>query len=806
MKNRWRHQVAGYILLLLSLATTAQDSTRFKEDSPRHRPDSARQTSDTTRMRRGGGMAAIFSDSAKLTSSDYLLQIEKTYLILNNIDNKSELGLAVGEIKERLTETDSVLAVLKENVLNNSHALNLRNLQVFRSLLLNIQRELKEHRALLDSTENKLSGLRSSMKTLVGDTVLRQLMRDSVLRKQFNTQLKDMRETWRSSTRHLRASLAEINLLQTHTSSNAITTSQLLEKVNNLLNTSAARIFGKEYNYLWEKDTDSISQSAHSSLGKAYDGERKALHYYFKDSSNKRLFLLLIGLLFFTWIYRNIRALKKLDAMSAISNLGFEYLPSGFIVSSFVIMFCIAPLFDLHAPSAYIESVQFLLLIILTIICWKKWPRNLFFSWIVMAILFLCFSFTHHIVDPGFWQRCWLILLNILSIVFGLLFLSKMKEHLHLKGFLRFVIILHNVMNVLSVLFNIAGRFSLAQIFGNAAIFAFTQAIGLAVFSKICMEAILLQIMTSRVKRSVKSHFEYQHVLDGFRRPVLFLVVVLWLIVFTTNLNIYTPVLHGLSVFLETSRYIGNANFTIGGVLLFFMIIWIAHLLQKYVGYFFGDTGTDDEIHNKGQRSRLLIARLILLCLGYLLAVAASGVPVDKITIVLGALGVGIGLGLQNIVNNFVSGIILIFDRPLQIGDSVEIGDKSGRVREIGLRSSTLLTQDGAEVIIPNGDILSQQITNWTLSNSQVRLEMELSVSGSPDMEVVSSAIKEAIRTSKFVFESREPQILFTKVNEDGFELKAYFWCADVFKSGEAKSEVLILLHEKLKAANLRIN
>ena len=804
MKNHWRH-LAIASFLLLTLTATAQDSTRFKQDSlPRNR-DSAGNRSDTSRWRRGG-MASLFADSAKLTSSDYQLQIEKTYVTLNNVDNKSDLGLAVLAIKDGLTDTDSVLAVLKENILNNSRALNLRNLQVFRSLLLNIQLDLKEHREVLDSAENKLNNLRNSMKPLVGDTTLRQLWRDSVLREQFAPQLKEMRSTWRSATKHLRESLGEINLLQTHVSSNAITTAQLLEKVTNLLDSSATRIFGKEYNYLWEKDTESLSQSARSSFGKAYQGERKALHYYFKDSGNKRLILLLIGFLFFIWMFRNIRTLKRMDAMETIREMGFTYLPAGYIVSALVLMLCIAPLFDLHAPSAYIESMQFLLLIILTIICWKKWPRKLFVNWIVMAILYICFSFTHHIVDPGFWQRCWLILLNVLSIVFGLLFLSRMQQHLHLKGFLRFVIILHNVMNGLSILFNIWGRFSLAQIFGNAAIFAFMQAIGLAVFSKICIEAILLQIVTSRAKRGVKTRFEYQHVLDGFRRPVLFLVVVLWLIVFTTNLNIYTPVLNGLTDFLKAPREIGNASFTLGGVLLFFMIIWIAHLLQKYVGYFFGDAGADDEVQNKGQRSRLLIARLVLLCLGYLLAVAASGVPVDKITIVLGALGVGIGLGLQNIVNNFVSGIILIFDRPLQIGDVVEVGDKSGRVREIGLRSSTLMTQDGAEVIIPNGDILSQQITNWTLSNNQQRLEIDLSVSGSKDMETVSSAVKQAILTSEFVFEGREPQVLFTKVNENGFDLKAFFWCRDVLKSAEARSEILLLLHEKLNAAKLQIS
>ncbi|MEJ0101337.1 MAG: mechanosensitive ion channel domain-containing protein [Bacteroidota bacterium] len=805
MKKLYPCLFGGYLLLLASFAATAQDSTHFRRDSLRNRRDTATQSPDTTRFRRGGGMTSIFTDSAALTSSDYQLQIEKAYVILNNIENKSDLGNAVKDIKDKLADDDSMLAVLKDNILNNAGALNLRNLQVFETLLQNIKSDLKERRVFLDSTDNMLSDLKNSMATLIADTVLKQLQRDSVLREQFAPQLKVMRETWRSATRHLRQSLSVVNLLQTRISSNTITTSQLLDKLSNLLATSAARIFGKEYNYIWEKDTSELTRRERYSFRKAYNGEKKALRYYFKDSGNKRLLLLLVGFLFFIWIYRNIRTLKRMNALESVKQLDFDYLLSNFILSSLVVMFSIAPLFDLHAPSAYIEGMQFLLLIILTIICWKKWPRNLFVYWIVMATLYICFSLSHHLVDPGFWQRSWFILLNILSVIFGILFLSKMQQHLNLKGFLRFVIILHNVMNVLAILFNLWGRFSLAQILGNAAIFAFMQAVGLAVFSKICIEAILLQIVTSRVKRGKGSQFEYGPVLKSFGRLVLFVVVVLWLIVFANNLNIYTTTLNWLVDFLQASRDIGNASFTIGGVLLFFMIIWIAHLLQKYVGYFFGDTGVDDDLKDKKQRSRLLITRLILLCFGYLLAVAASGVPVDKITIVLGALGVGIGLGLQNIVNNFVSGIILIFDRPLQIGDIVEIGDKSGRVREIGLRSSTLLTKDGAEVIIPNGDILSQQITNWTLSNNQQRLEMDLSVSGSTDMEIVSSAIKKAILSSQYIFESREPQILFTQVNDDGFDLKAFFWCVDVSKSDEAKSEILLLLHEKLPAENIVI-
>ncbi|MCS3798447.1 mechanosensitive ion channel family protein [Niastella sp. OAS944] len=796
----------GLLVLMIGLvfacATQAQDTSRTQRVNGK--PDSTRQQSDTAR--RGRGMLKeLFADSNKLTSSDYQLQIEKTYLILNNVRNKSDLGLPVKLIKQKLVDTDSMLAVLKDNVLNNSAALNLRNLQVFETLLLNIQTDCNEDRQVLDSTEGRLIDLRNSMKVLVSDTVMRSMWRDSVLRQQFQPQLKGMRDAFRGSTKKLKESLASINHLQTQVSSNAIITAQLLDKVKALLNTSATRIFGKESNFLWERDTANLSAGERNSLQKAVSGEKKALHYYFKDSGNKRLFLLLIGVLFFIWLFRNIRTVRRLNAMDSISHLGFEYLPGNYIVAAFIMMFAVAPLFDLHAPSAYIESMQFLMLVILTIICWKKWPRRLFVYWIAMVVLYICFSFTHHMADPGFWQRNWLILLNILSVVFGMLFLSQMQQHLPLRGFLRYVIILHNIMNVVSVLCNLFGRVSLAQILGSTAIFGFTQAIGLAVFSKICMEAIQLQIVTSRLRRNIQGRLNNMPLLTGFRRPILFLVVILWLIVFSTNLNIYTSGLSLLGELLAHQRSIGNATFTIGGVLLFFLIIWIAHLLQRYVGYFFGDTGNDDELHNKGQRSRLLIARLILLCVGYLLAVAASGVPIDKITIVLGALGVGIGLGLQNIVNNFVSGIILIFDRPLQIGDVVEIGDKTGRVREIGLRSSTLLTGDGAEVIIPNGDVLSQQIVNWTLSNNQKRVELDLSIAGSNDMEVVTNTVKKAILDSGFIYENREPSVLFTGVSDDGVELKVFYWCNDVNKVGNAKSAITVLLFKELKAQGMRL-
>jgi potassium efflux system protein len=127
--------------------------------------------------------------------------------------------------------------------------------------------------------------------------------------------------------------------------------------------------------------------------------------------------------------------------------------------------------------------------------------------------------------------------------------------------------------------------------------------------------------------------------------------------------------------------------------------------------------------------------------IGFLLAVTASGFPLDKITIIISAFGIGIGFGLQNIVNNLVSGLILAFEKPIQIGDIIEVDNRSGTIMEIGIRSSKIATSDGAEVIIPNGDLISHHVINWTLSNNNRRIELIIGVAYGSDIEKVKTLL-----------------------------------------------------------------
>ena len=137
--------------------------------------------------------------------------------------------------------------------------------------------------------------------------------------------------------------------------------------------------------------------------------------------------------------------------------------------------------------------------------------------------------------------------------------------------------------------------------------------------------------------------------------------------------------------------------------------------------------------------------RWVILIVGTLLALAALGIDTTKLTLVAGALSVGIGFGLQHVVNNFASGLILIVERPVSVGDLVEIGPLIGEIRRIGIRSSSLRTMQGAEVIVPNSDLTSKEVVNWTRSDRQRRYEIDISVaSGSPPEQVMRLLVEAA--------------------------------------------------------------
>jgi potassium efflux system protein len=752
------------------------------------------------RLHRERGGYTVFSDSASATSAEYMLHLEEAIQKLDSIQNESSLRPEVFVNRDALRASDSIVHFVDESL--QRYNLNLRSLELLKVLLSDAQRDLRRHYAFFQKSYKDLDALRNELKTLRSDTTLRHLFRDTVARKAFRPQLLALRAGRRLTDSLLTTSLSTVNTIKARASANSILSTQLMSRLNTKLSSAGKEVFQKELNYLWEMPPASHGRAP--GLDNAFNGEQKALYLYFRHSAGSRYLRWIFGIAFLWWVMRNVRILRRHNQLERVSRHGVVHLISQPIASAFAVIFSIAPLFDLDAPAGYMQLVLVFLMISLTFIFHRQWPRNLFYFWLVFIALFFSFALLNRIAVPPLWQRCLIIVLNAAGIVAAFRFRKLLPEGMQLRRFIRVVLNVQIGMHLLAIIFQAFGRITIAQMLSTASVYSIVQVLGLSVLVKVLVEAVLLQVHTSRIQNKLESAFDGVPIVQNFRKPLLAVALLMWFIVFATNLNTYNTIYEAMSDFLGTPRTIGETSFTFGSILLFVIIIWLAHFFQRYVGYFFGDVG-DDESEGLAQRSKLLVTRLVLLAVGYLLAVAASGLPVDKVTIVLGALGVGIGLGLQNIVNNFVSGIILIFDRPLKVGDSIELGGHEGRVKEIGIRSSTLTTVDGADVIIPNGDVLSQHIVNWTHANPYKRIDFSLDVETTDDKDKLVGLIKETIQSCDLVLQKREPVVLLESIKGNKVSLKIYFWCEDFYKSDAAKSEVWYSVYQELTSKGMKV-
>jgi potassium-dependent mechanosensitive channel len=762
------------------------------------------QNNDTVQLSKRPPEISIFSNNDTITRNDYLLSIERVFQTLNKTSVLSEPVPNIQAMSEDLNDDDSAIVVIRDRLTMNDRSLSIRNLQMFSIILKQINKNSGSYARQLNQYDSIVNGFKSQILDLRKDTLIRRILRDSALRASFRPQLLQLHTKWKKTDSLIKLVTLLVHNTQARTSDNLITSDELQLQVKTLTQSTGSRIFGKESFYLWQFPKRHTDKSISSEFKRSVSSEKKITNYYFENTHNLLLLLLLCGLIFFFWIFYNFKSLKKLNKTDSIKEFNFRYINPYPIFASLVLMLNLAPLFDLDAPFIYIASIEFLLMVTLTYSFWKHLPRKLFYLWLIFIILFLLQSFSRYIGLPVYFIRLLILILNGLSVLLGMYALFNYKKQYEEHRFLILTAALYILFNFLAVICNLFGRVTLVQIFGSTGIYAFIQTAGLLVFIHSVTEAFLLQIQSSRIRKDYTGEFDHKQIAAGIRRIVIFFSFIIWLVVFFTNLNIYNAISDYVTGVLSHTRSIGSFKFTYGGIILFVLILWVANFLQKYIGFFFGNIGDDLVFDNKGPGSRLMILKLVLLVAGFLLAVAASGLAIDKITVILGALSVGIGLGLQNIVNNFVSGIILIFDRTLHIGDTVEIGNNKGRVKQISMRSSTLLTPEGAEVIIPNGTILSNNFINWSLNENYIRVDLTFTVDKTS--KEMREEIMTIMKTLPDVVKEKEPEIFINTVTSESTQLKVYFWCEDVTKRELARSEAYTAVSKYLREKGIKIS
>lgn len=745
---------------------------------------------------------SILSDSATLTKGDYLIRLQTVFEAVNKVP------VIVGSFKKlvpiaaHLKQDESALALLKSRLTSEDRMLNLQNLQMDQTLLEELQKNNRDCLADLDAYEKQLWELKTEILNLRKDTVLIKIFRQPAIRAMFIEQLTELRKKRILTDSLLKSATLSINNLQARTSSNLINIKELMYLTDNQLDAVSIKAFGKERRYLWE----SSNGKGRSGVGfrKFIDSEQEMSGYYFVYTRSSRVLLVLICVTFFFWVFFNFKSIIKRDRMETLHDLSLLS-PQPYLIT-FIMLLTLAPIFDLRAPALYIESVQILLAILLTVFFRKKLPAKVFFYWCVFVVFLVAPVFLRVLGMSPKYQRWLLLFFSIGSAVYGLVVWKRLDEQAKKYKVILLAGFIFSALAVAAIFCNVFGRVTLTRIFYSTGVSALLNAVSLTILAKVLVEAFLLQMKSSRVRKGYPEYFDWHPVTSGLKRLTGIGVTIIWVVIFTTNLNIFNGLYESVMEVLTEKRTIGNFSFTLGGIVLFLGIIWTANFLQKYIAYFFGDTGDDTLDDNKGERSKLLVTRLILLIGGFLIAVAASGLPVDKITVILGALGVGIGLGLQNIVSNFVSGIILIFDKTIRIGDVVELSDKKGRVKEIGVRASTLLSDEGAEIIIPNGSILSNNIINWTLSNNQMRVDISLTIAKPFNSGEVVGLIRDIIAENNNVFISKEPVIMISPISNVNSRINIYFWCKDISKAELTKNMINAQIFEVFEERKIEMS
>lgn len=200
------------------------------------------------------------------------------------------------------------------------------------------------------------------------------------------------------------------------------------------------------------------------------------------------------------------------------------------------------------------------------------------------------------------------------------------------------------------------------------------------------------------------------------------------------------------------------------------------------------------------------IVKYLLLVIGFIIILQTAGINLSSLTILMGALGVGIGFGLQNITNNFVSGIIILLERPIKVGDRIEVDKVSGNVVDISMRATEILTNDNISIIVPNSQFISQTVINWSHTNRSVRFNFPVGVSYREDPQVVKQVLLDIAMDNPGVLKNPRPDVLFFEYGESAMNFNLRVWTREYINSpGVLRSQLYYEIARRFREKGIEI-
>ena len=256
-----------------------------------------------------------------------------------------------------------------------------------------------------------------------------------------------------------------------------------------------------------------------------------------------------------------------------------------------------------------------------------------------------------------------------------------------------------------------------------------------------------------------------------------------------------------------TTELFGPDTVTIGGILLlvflFASVIIVERILQRLlIRRFLSKTRLQPSLQYGLSR----ILGYTLIAIGFYVAFQVAGLDLSSLAIVAASLGVGVGFGLQNIINNFVSGIIILAERPISIGDRIEVAGVAGRVTKIQLRSTTVVTNDNITMIVPNADFISNTVTNWSHGDPKVRIRVPVGVAYGSDLKLLQRLLLEAAEEHPKALRDPSPVVLFTEFGDSSLNFELGVWTQEMTATPiHFTSQMNFIIEQKLRENDIEI-
>jgi small-conductance mechanosensitive channel len=238
-------------------------------------------------------------------------------------------------------------------------------------------------------------------------------------------------------------------------------------------------------------------------------------------------------------------------------------------------------------------------------------------------------------------------------------------------------------------------------------------------------------------------------------------------------------------------------------VVLFVLLLWLTKKLKDWIVL---TLLAKSRIDIGVRQATGSIVRYVIIAIGFVVILQTVGIDLSTVTVLAGALGIGVGFGLQTITNNLVSGLILLFERPIKIGDRIEVGNVTGDVVDISARATTVITNDNIAIIIPNSEFIGSKVTNWSYTTRDVRFNFPVGVSYREDPEIVRKLLLEVAGSHPGVLKDRKPDVLFQEFGESSLQFILRVWTRDyTARPGVLRSELNYAISRKFREHGIEI-